>query len=68
MSDTHLRSITKAICYRLTNTGATIVLVYIFTNDIHMSISIGFFEIMAKILFFYIYERIWSYIKWGKKS
>lgn len=67
MKESHIRSIVKSILYRATNTGATIALVYIFTGKIQLAVSVGFFEILAKISFYFMYERMWNHIKWGLK-
>lgn len=67
MKEGHLRSIIKSISWRIVGTFDTIVLSYIITGQLKMAITIGGVELLTKILFYYLHERIWDKIKWGKK-
>jgi uncharacterized membrane protein len=58
----------KAISWRVIATMTTMILVYIFTKELFVSISVGVFEVMAKITFYYIHERIWQKADWGKEK
>jgi adenylylsulfate kinase len=64
----HTRSVFKSISWRIVATLTTMTIVYLFTKKIFLSIGIGAVEVVAKILFYYIHERIWNKIKWGKKD
>jgi len=67
MRDAHLRSILKSISWRIVGTFDTIALSYIITGQLKIAITIGAVELLTKILFYYLHERIWEQIKWGKK-
>ena len=67
MREGHLRSILKSISWRIVGTFDTIVLSYIITGQLKMAITIGGVELITKILFYYLHERIWDRIKFGKK-
>lgn len=60
-NETHLRSIYKAISWRMFATMLTIVISYIVTHHIKYALSIGSIEIFAKILLYYIHERFWLF-------
>lgn len=64
--EAHLRSIMKAVSYRLLATVATGTIAFIFTRRLDISLGIAAAEAVAKILCYYIHERLWSYIKFGK--
>ena len=66
-NEKHLRSIVKAISWRLTATCATIIIVYIATGSLKISLSVGLVEIFSKLVLYYLHERVWVKIKWGKK-
>jgi len=66
--EAHLRSILKAISYRLLAAIATTTIVFIFTRKLLLSLGIGLVESVAKILCYYIHERAWSSIGFGKKQ
>lgn len=59
------RSITKALTYRLGATIATFSIAFIFTGNIKLASTIGFFDAIVKFLLFYINERIWIRTNWG---
>ncbi len=61
------RSLGKTITWRLVATGATILLVYLFTGKIDLALEVGALEIILKLLLFYVHERVWNRVKWGKK-
>ena len=66
--DAHLRSIMKAVSYRLLAAIATGSIVYVFTRRLDISLGIALVEVVAKIFCFYIHERLWSFIKFGQKN
>ena len=67
LKDTHRRTVAKTISWRVIATMTTMALVYIFTGEPLMSLGVGFFEVISKITFYYLHERAWGRISWGKK-
>ena len=63
--ETHKRSVVKAVTYRIFGTLGTIILVYIFTGKLVLSLQLGFLELITKILLYYGHERVWHKVKWG---
>lgn len=68
MQESHLRSLTKAISWRIFGTVVTMCISYLITHQITFAIYIGLVEFIAKIICFYIHERMWSVIPFGLKS
>jgi uncharacterized membrane protein len=66
--EAHLRSILKAVSYRLLAAIATGSIAYIFTRRLDISLGIAAVEAVAKIFCYYIHERLWSFIGFGKKK
>ena len=66
--DGHFRSIAKAVSYRVCAAIATTTIVFIFTRKLALSIGIGMVEAVVKIIFYYLHERLWSFIGIGKKE
>ncbi|MCC6278516.1 MAG: adenylyl-sulfate kinase [Oligoflexia bacterium] len=66
--ESNLRSVAKAFSWRFWGTFATAGLVYILTGQFTISILVGGFEATAKIILYYLHERIWSRISYGKKE
>lgn len=67
-NEAHLRSILKAVSYRVCAAVATTIIVFAFTRKLALSIGVGLVEAVVKIVFYYIHERVWSYINIGKKN
>lgn len=66
MKEYHKRSIVKAISYRFTGTFITVLVVFVFTGKLSLSISIASVETIIKIAIYYLHERIWNKMHWGK--
>lgn len=64
--DTHSRSLVKAISWRATGTLDTIVVSFVITGRLKLALSIGFVELFTKIMLYYLHERAWNRISFGK--
>ncbi len=64
----HSRTVVKAVSWRVIATITTMTLVYVFTREWVVSVGVGITEVIAKILFYYLHERAWDKIAWGKKK
>jgi uncharacterized membrane protein len=56
----------KAICWRAVATLTTMAVVFVFTRRFALAVQIGAVEVIAKIVFYYLHERVWDAIRWGK--
>ena len=59
--NSHILSLIKGILYRIFGTICTILISFIFTGNIQISLVIGVVEVFSKILLYYFYERIWLF-------
>ena len=66
--ETKSRSILKAISWRTWATITTAVLVFIFTGEFALAITVGLLEVFAKMGLYFFHERLWQKIHWGKKE
>ncbi len=64
--DTIVRSLVKTISWRLTGTFCTFLISFIILGDITTSSTIALIQLIFNTIMFYIHERIWNIIKWGK--
>jgi len=62
------RSIIKAVSWRILATLQTSIIVLIITDKIELAVSAGIIDIIVKMMTYYFHERMWNYIKFGKKS
>jgi uncharacterized membrane protein len=68
MKEQRVRSIAKTATWRIIATVTTAILVYVFTGNFAIAISIGSVEVVSKVLLYYLHERTWDRSAWGKKS
>ena len=66
MSETHKRTLTRSITYRISAWVLTIMLSYLYTGNLAESTGFSTFLHMILSVDYYIHERIWLKIKWGK--
>ena len=68
VTETSARSIIKGFTWRLVATFSTIVIAYLITGQTKIALQIGGIEFVAKIAVYYLHERIWLRISFGKKN
>ncbi|MBA3026486.1 MAG: adenylyl-sulfate kinase [Sulfurimonas sp.] len=66
--DKNLRSIAKGVSWRIFATATTVIIVYIFFGRLDLAIAAGVVESFVKILLYWVHERLWVQIKWGRKK
>ena len=64
----HMRSIAKGVSWRFFGTMDTIIISLIYSGHLIKSLSIGLTEVFTKIFLFYLHERLWAQIRWGRIS
>jgi sulfate adenylyltransferase large subunit len=64
--ESHGRSIAKALSWRATGSIDTFVITLIITGSGVWASSIAATEIFTKIAFYYLHERAWSFVRWGR--
>ena len=64
--DSIVRSLVKTISWRLTGTFCTFLISFIILGDITASSTIALIQLIFNTIMFYIHERIWNIIKWGR--
>jgi uncharacterized membrane protein len=60
------RSLAKAISWRVTGTLDTVLVSFLVTGRIKLAISIGLIELFTKICLYYLHERLWNKIGFGR--
>ena len=62
-----LRSLFKAISWRIVATLTTILLVFVYTGNWVISGSVGLLELILKIVIYYVHERVWNLVGFGRE-
>ncbi|MFC2021031.1 DUF2061 domain-containing protein [Chloroflexota bacterium] len=62
------RSFVKSLIYRFLSFGGTVILSWFITKDVSQTISITLAVQAFLVILYFVYERFWNNIQWGKKS
>jgi uncharacterized membrane protein len=65
-SEKPLRSVVKALSWRIIGTLDTLVVSYLLTGEIGLATSIASIDFLTKLLLYFFHERIWNKVNWGK--
>ncbi len=60
------RSLIKAITWRIIGTLSLVLVTYLFTQKIDLSIAIGGIDIISNLILYFVHERVWEHISWGR--
>jgi uncharacterized membrane protein len=66
-AETHTRSVLKAISWRTMGTLDTFAISWFMTGRVEIAGSIAGIEVATKIAWYYLHERVWAAIPWGRR-
>ncbi len=59
-AETHTRSVLKAVSWRMLGTLDTFAISWLLTGRVEIAASIAGLEIITKIAWYYLHERVWA--------
>jgi uncharacterized membrane protein len=62
----HHRSLAKAVSWRFTGSIDTFIISFIITGRLSLAAPIALTEMVTKIFLYYLHERAWSFVRWGR--
>ena len=65
-TNTHKRSLLKAVVYRVGGITVLATITWVITRDTLQVSAVTIIYHTVSIIGYYIYERFWEHIKWGK--
>lgn len=68
MNDSNNRSIAKTISWRLTGSFSTFMISYLILGSFSIASSIAVIQIIANTILYYLHERVWNKINWGRTN
>lgn len=66
MQEKAWRSIVKALSWRVSGSIGTMFIAFVFSGKISVAVSIGFVEFIIKFIMFFLHERLWNRIPFGR--
>jgi len=64
--ESHYRSIVKAISWRAGGTIVTFLVAWVLVGSLELAARIGVLDTVIKIGAFYVHERLWNRLSFGK--
>ena len=68
MEEQRIRTIAKTISWRAIATFTTMLIVYVYTREMVLSIGVGAVEVVSKVALYYAHERLWAKSRWGRSK
>jgi uncharacterized membrane protein len=65
--ETHGRSVAKAISWRATGSLDTFFIAVVITGSLTLAGGVALTEILTKTALYYVHERVWAIITWGRR-
>ena len=65
-SERPVRSIAKAVSWRVIGTLDTLLVSYLLTGEVAIAASIASIDFVTKMFLYFFHERMWNKIGWGK--
>jgi sulfate adenylyltransferase large subunit len=66
-TETHARSLAKAVSWRTTGSIDTFVVTFVVSGSTKIAGTVAVAEVVTKILIYYLHERVWALVPWGKR-
>ena len=66
VAETHARSVLKAVSWRTLGTIDTFAISWFMTGKAEIAGSIAALEVITKIAWYYLHERVWAAVPWGR--
>jgi adenylylsulfate kinase len=66
--ESHYRSIVKAVSYRILGSTTTALIFYVLTGKGSLSLGAGALDMVLKIGVYFIHERLWNHINFGRST
>ena len=67
LNESSARSITKALSWRFIASAATFIISFFVSTDLSVAGTIAAIQFVANIILYFIHERVWNKILWGKE-
>ena len=65
-AERHHRSLAKALSWRVTGSIDTFIIAFIVTGKLSLAAPITLIELVSKVALYYLHERVWSFVGWGR--
>ncbi len=64
--ESHVRSLAKAISYRVLGSLSTAGIFFVLTGKLTTSLGAGAIDMVVKIGLYFLHERLWNHVQFGR--
>lgn len=68
LNDSPKRSIVKTLSWRFTGSSATFLISWLISGNFAVAGTIASVQLIANTILYYIHERVWNRIGWGRSQ
>jgi len=65
--ESSIRSVVKALSWRIVATLTTTILVLAFTGRLDLAVTVGALEAITKMALYFMHERLWNRLDFGRE-
>ena len=65
--ESSIRSVVKALVWRFIATLTTTILVFVFTDQLDLAITVGIGDALVKMVLYFAHERVWNRLEFGRQ-
>ena len=66
--DSAIRSVIKAVSWRIFATVTTVLVIYALTDNGDLAMTVGYLDVTLKMGLYYFHERIWNRVQVGTRK
>lgn len=66
LNDSHSRSLLKTVTWRITGSTSAMIIAYLITGSVGISSTIGIAHLVVNTILYWMHERIWAKVMWGR--
>ena len=66
-SESHIRSIAKAVSWRIAGSLDTFLIAALITGNSRIAGGVALTEVLTKTALYYVHERAWAFVPWGRR-
>ena len=67
LNDSRARSVVKTLTWRATGSFATFLIAWIIGGNLAVAGTIAVIQIIANTILYYLHERVWNLVRWGRQ-
>jgi uncharacterized membrane protein len=68
VKETHVRTLTKTILYRILGTLGVMAIAYIMFNSVEVALKIGLAAVVLGSAIYYLHDRLWLLLNWKRNE